>query len=114
MPAPEPVIRLRSVLKSRRNSWLLALLLGAITLLCAITLLALSGWFISAAALAGLAGTAAYGFDETLGLIKRPFSRSQSFFFSVSRLSCSALPLAKAISHLTLPLFQCKLMGTRV
>lgn len=63
MPAPEPVIRLRSVLKSRRNSWLLALLLGAITLLCAITLLALSGWFISAAALAGLAGTAAYGFD---------------------------------------------------
>jgi len=28
--------------------------------------------------------------DETLCRIKRPFSRSQSFFFSVSRLSCSA------------------------
>lgn len=63
MSAPEPVVRLRAVLTSRRSSWLLALLLGAITLLCAITLLALSGWFISAAALAGLASAAAYGFD---------------------------------------------------
>ena len=63
MSAPEPVVRLRAVLTSRRSSWLLALLLGAITLLCAITLLALSGWFISAAALAGLAGAAAYDFD---------------------------------------------------
>lgn len=63
MSAPEPVIRLRTLLTSRRSSWLLALLLGAVTLLCAITLLALSGWFISAAALAGLASAAAYGFD---------------------------------------------------
>lgn len=63
MSAPESIIRLRSVLSSRRGSWLLALLLGAVTLLCAITLLALSGWFISAAALAGLASVAAYGFD---------------------------------------------------
>lgn len=63
MSAPEPVVRLRAVLTSRRSSWLSALLLGAITLLCAITLLALSGWFISAAALAGLASAAAYGFD---------------------------------------------------
>lgn len=63
MSAPEPVVRLRTLLTSRRSSWLLALLLGAVTLLCAITLLALSGWFISAAALAGLASAAAYGFD---------------------------------------------------
>lgn len=63
MSAPEPVVRLRTLLTSRRSSWLLALLLGAVTLLCAITLLALSGWFISAAALAGLVSAAAYGFD---------------------------------------------------
>ena len=56
-------IRLRSLLLSRRGAWLLALLLGFITLIAAISLLALSGWFISAAALAGLATTAAYGFD---------------------------------------------------
>ena len=56
-------IRLRNLLLSRRSAWLLALLLGFITLIAAISLLALSGWFISAAALAGLAATAAYGFD---------------------------------------------------
>lgn len=63
MPAPDTVIRLRHLLRSRRTSWLLALFLGLLTLLAAITLLALSGWFISAAALAGLAGAAAYSFD---------------------------------------------------
>ncbi|MGP9801886.1 amino acid ABC transporter ATP-binding/permease protein [Rheinheimera sp. NSM] len=63
MPAPEPTIRLRRLLHSRRNAWLLALLLGLLTLLAAISLLALSGWFISAAALAGLAAVGAYGFD---------------------------------------------------
>ncbi|MDP5150025.1 amino acid ABC transporter ATP-binding/permease protein [Rheinheimera baltica] len=56
-------IQLRTLLHSRRNAWLLALLLGSITLLAAVTLLALSGWFISAAALAGLASISAVGFD---------------------------------------------------
>ena len=42
-------------------------------------------------------------FELTLCRIKRPFSRSQSFFFSVLRLSCSALPLASAISTFTRP-----------
>eukprot|EP01041_Mallomonas_annulata_P016670 gene16670-34692_t len=32
----------------------------------------------------------------------------------VSRLSCSPLPLARPISHLTLPAFQCMFSGTRV
>ena len=41
--------------------------------------------------------------DETLCLINVPFSRSQSRSFSVLRLSCSALPLARAISALTRP-----------
>ena len=44
-----------------------------------------------------------FGFDETFCLIKRPFSLSQSRFFSVSRLSCCALPLASAISAFTRP-----------
>jgi ATP-binding cassette subfamily C protein CydC len=63
VPAPERCIRLRSLLRSRSKAWLLALLLGLVTLLAAVTLLALSGWFISAAALAGLASVGAYGFD---------------------------------------------------
>ncbi|SEH85205.1 ATP-binding cassette, subfamily C, CydC [Rheinheimera pacifica] len=63
VPAPERSIRLRSLLQSRGKAWLLALLLGLVTLLAAVTLLALSGWFISAAALAGLASVGAYGFD---------------------------------------------------
>ena len=40
---------------------------------------------------------------DTLCRISRPCSRSQSRFFSVLRLSCSALPLASAISALTRP-----------
>lgn len=47
-------VRLGSLLNSRPGSWLLALLLGGIALFSAIGLLALSGWFISASALAGL------------------------------------------------------------
>lgn len=48
-------IRLRGLLQTRRASWLLALLLGSIALFSAIALLALSGWFITASAMAGLA-----------------------------------------------------------
>ena len=59
----EQPIRLRGLLRSRFGQWNLALFLGAVTLLSAIGLLATSGWFISAAALAGLATVAAYGFD---------------------------------------------------
>ena len=58
------------------------------------------------AALTGLSGPAtepAQALVETLCRIRRPFSRSQSRFFSVSRLSCSALPLASAISAFTNP-----------
>lgn len=61
MSQPEP-IRLRSLMASRRKAWSLALLLGVLTLLAVISLLALSGWFISAAALAGLV-SAGMGFD---------------------------------------------------
>ena len=50
-----PAVRLRSLLNSRLGGWWLAAVLGFITLFSAIALLAVSGWFISAAALAGLA-----------------------------------------------------------
>jgi len=46
---------LYGLLRSRWQGWLLALLLGSIALFSAIALLALSGWFITAAALAGMA-----------------------------------------------------------
>ncbi|WP_166836862.1 amino acid ABC transporter ATP-binding/permease protein [Rheinheimera pleomorphica] len=61
MHAPEP-IRLRSLMTSRRGAWSLALLLGFVTFVAVVTLLALSGWFISAAALAGLVSLGV-GFD---------------------------------------------------
>jgi hypothetical protein len=44
-----------------------------------------------------------FGLDETLCLIKRPFSRSHSRSLRVLRLSCSALPLARATSTFTRP-----------
>lgn len=50
---PRP-IRLRGLVQTRRAGWMLALLLGAVALFSAIALLALSGWFITASALAGL------------------------------------------------------------
>lgn len=60
----QPVVRLRSLLNSRLGGWWLAGVLGLITLFSAIALLAVSGWFISAAALAGLAiAGAAQAFD---------------------------------------------------
>lgn len=61
MSAPKAV-RLRSLMASRRGAWSLALLLGFVTFLAVVTLLALSGWFISAAALAGLVSMGV-GFD---------------------------------------------------
>jgi len=56
-------IRLRSLLRSRRASWSLALLLGALTLFSAIALLATSGWFITASAIAGLTLASSFTFD---------------------------------------------------
>jgi 7,8-dihydropterin-6-yl-methyl-4-(beta-D-ribofuranosyl)aminobenzene 5'-phosphate synthase len=52
--------------------------------------------------------------EETLCRIRRPFSRSQSRCFSVSRLSCCAFPLASATSTFTRPSFQCRFSGTSV
>lgn len=58
------MIRLTDVIKARLGNWSLALLIGSLTLLAVICLLAISGWFITAAAIAGLLTVAgAYGFD---------------------------------------------------
>lgn len=58
-----PTIRLRDLLLLRRGGWSLAFLLGAATLLAVTGLLAISGWFITAAAVAGTMTATAFGFD---------------------------------------------------
>ncbi len=64
MPQPHTPLTLRHLAASRRGMWALAWLLGMLTLLATIGLLALSGWFISAAALAGMVSLAsAYTFN---------------------------------------------------
>ncbi len=57
-------VRLRELWQSRKGMWTIAWLLGAMTLLATVALLAVSGWFISAAAAAGVAALAtAFTFD---------------------------------------------------
>ncbi|SDK10133.1 thiol reductant ABC exporter subunit CydC [Billgrantia gudaonensis] len=58
-----PAIRLRDLLRLRRGGWSLAFVIGAATLLAVVALLAISGWFITAAAAAGVASMALLGFD---------------------------------------------------
>lgn len=60
---PQPDIRLRQLLSSRKGAWSLSLLLGWITLIAVLGLLAVSGWFITASAAAGLLVAGAYSFD---------------------------------------------------
>ncbi|WP_445000906.1 thiol reductant ABC exporter subunit CydC [Halomonas mongoliensis] len=59
----KPAIRLSDLLRLRRGGWALAFTLGAATLLAVVALLAISGWFITAAAAAGVASVALLGFD---------------------------------------------------
>lgn len=47
------------LLRNAKGFWLLSFILGLLTLISGIALLAYSGWFISAAAIAGVAGTQA-------------------------------------------------------
>ena len=57
-------LRLFSMLSSRRRTWLLAWILGELAAISSIGLLALSGWFLTAAGLTGLISLAtAYTFD---------------------------------------------------
>ncbi len=59
----KPAIRLVDLLRLRRGGWALAFTIGAATLLAVVALLAISGWFITAAAAAGVATVALLGFD---------------------------------------------------
>lgn len=52
---PNSIIRLRDLWRAHALGWSFSYLLGAVTLVCTVLLLAFSGWFISAAALAGVA-----------------------------------------------------------
>lgn len=56
-------LRLRDLWRAHLVGWSLSYVLGAITLLCTLLLLAFSGWFISAAALAGVAAIQAGSFN---------------------------------------------------
>lgn len=57
-------LRLRDLLGGRKGMWAFSWALGALTLLATVALLAISGWFISAAAVAGITALAsAYTFD---------------------------------------------------
>lgn len=60
---PNTDIRLRHLLSSRKGAWSLSLLLGLFTLIAVLGLLAISGWFITASAAAGLVVAGAYQFD---------------------------------------------------
>jgi ATP-binding cassette subfamily C protein CydC len=57
------LIRLRDLWRAHHMGWSLSYLLGAVTLICSVMLLAFSGWFISAAALAGIAAIHAGSFN---------------------------------------------------
>ena len=57
------LIRLRDLWRAHHMGWSLSYLLGAVTLICSVMLLAYSGWFISAAALAGIAAIQAGSFN---------------------------------------------------
>lgn len=56
-------LRLRQLLSSRKAAWSLSLLLGWVTFIAVLGLLAASGWFITASAAAGLLVAGAYSFD---------------------------------------------------
>lgn len=62
-------ITLRSLLKGRKFYWLLAIVLSIATLFASIGLLSTSGWFITAAAIAGLLGVE-INYITTSGLIR--------------------------------------------
>lgn len=57
-------LRLRSLLGNHKGVWTLSFVLGWVTLIAVVALLAISGWFISASAMAGLLAVGgAYQFD---------------------------------------------------
>lgn len=63
MPKSNHLLRLRDLLASRKGAWALSLFLGWVTLIAVVSLLAISGWFITASATAGLLVAGAYQFD---------------------------------------------------
>ena len=62
-PAPAARVPLLAMAWRRRGAFGLSLLLGLVTVLAGTGLLAMSGWFLSAAAVAGLSATSAAAFE---------------------------------------------------
>ena len=73
MPKTQP-FRLRQLFSSQRDKWLLAAFLAIITALSVICLLMVSGWFISAAAIAGIVALGSHSFNYMVpaAIIRRP------------------------------------------
>lgn len=69
---PAPVFRLRDMFKPSFDLWVISWILGLVTALSMITLLMISGWFITGAALAGMIAVGSHSFNYMLpaGIIR--------------------------------------------
>lgn len=102
---PKLVKRYFQLLWQQRGMASLGLLLATVTALSGITLLAVSGWFISATALAGLSLTAAHGFNYFApGAVVRGLSISRTFGRYGERLATHEATF-RVISHLRSDMF---------
>ena len=70
--AHSPVFRLRDMFKPSFDLWVISWILGLVTALSMITLLMVSGWFITGAALAGMIAVGSHSFNYMLpaGIIR--------------------------------------------
>lgn len=70
--AHSPVFRLRDMFKPSFDLWVISWILGLVTALSMITLLMISGWFITGAALAGMIAVGSHSFNYMLpaGIIR--------------------------------------------
>lgn len=102
---PELVKRYFQLLWQQRGMASLGLLLATITALSGIALLAVSGWFISATAVAGLSLVAAHGFNYFApGAVVRGLSISRTFGRYGERLATHEATF-RVISHLRSEMF---------
>ncbi|WP_299195015.1 ATP-binding cassette domain-containing protein [uncultured Amphritea sp.] len=102
---PELVKRYFQLLWQQRGMATLGLLLATITALSGIALLAVSGWFISATALAGLSLASAHGFNYFApGAIVRGLSIARTFGRYGERLATHEATF-RVISHLRSDMF---------
>ncbi|WP_028294458.1 amino acid ABC transporter ATP-binding/permease protein [Oceanobacter kriegii] len=94
------------ILRQQKGMALLGVFLAVVTAYAGVALLAVSGWFISAAALAGLSAVAAHQFDFfSPGAMVRGFSIARTFGRYGERLSSHEATF-RVVSHLRTDLFR--------